>query len=195
MIALAFLMPLSFGVKGGALLSDTTTANTQAEYRWYTLGPSVEFRLPRNFAVEFNPALQAHRFTPTAPRTSLAAPPRSVSVTTPGSFPSWPSTTVGPSSPQAATQAAGSQSPTPSPLGYDRASTARSPASSTVPSPTPPTGPTTASPLEAAPAFPSSAVSNSAPSTATPAGSPSTSSSTKATSPAPTRTSTKSSSA
>ena len=82
MIALALLMPLASGVKGGALLSDTTTADTRAEYRWYTLGPSIEFRLPRNFAVEFNPLYKRHRLHQQPPSGIL------------GSFPFWPSTTL-----------------------------------------------------------------------------------------------------
>jgi hypothetical protein len=47
--------PVSFGIKGGLLLSDTTIGTIRAEDRWYTFGPSIECRLPHNFAIEFNP--------------------------------------------------------------------------------------------------------------------------------------------
>jgi opacity protein-like surface antigen len=55
--------PVSFGVKGGFLLSDTNTGYNRNEDRWYTVGPSVEFRLPRNFAVEFNPLYKRTGYT------------------------------------------------------------------------------------------------------------------------------------
>lgn len=43
--------PISVGVKGGVLLTDQLRSGVN-ESRFYTVGPTVEFRLPRNFAIE-----------------------------------------------------------------------------------------------------------------------------------------------
>jgi opacity protein-like surface antigen len=43
--------PVSVGVKGGFVLTDATRFSND-ESRNYTVGPTVEFRLPRNFAIE-----------------------------------------------------------------------------------------------------------------------------------------------
>lgn len=56
-------MPVTFGVKGGFVLSDSTAGYARAEDRWYTAGPSIEFRLPRGFAVEFNPLYKRTGYT------------------------------------------------------------------------------------------------------------------------------------
>ncbi len=64
-LALAAQRQFSFGVKSGVLLTDTTTGYSRSEDRWYTIGPSVEFRLPRNFAVEFNPLYKRTGYTTT----------------------------------------------------------------------------------------------------------------------------------
>jgi len=43
--------PVQFGVKGGFVLTDSTRY-TRDESRNYTFGPTIEFRLPRNFGIE-----------------------------------------------------------------------------------------------------------------------------------------------
>ncbi|MBL8235951.1 MAG: outer membrane beta-barrel protein [Bryobacterales bacterium] len=43
--------PVQFGVKGGVSLTEPTRY-TSPESRRYTLGPTVEFQLPRQFAIE-----------------------------------------------------------------------------------------------------------------------------------------------
>lgn len=51
----AFLMlqaqPISVGVKGGWILTDSSRSRVD-ESRNYTVGPTVEFRLPANFGIE-----------------------------------------------------------------------------------------------------------------------------------------------
>ena len=48
---------ISFGVKGGVSLTDQTRHNKD-ESRPYTIGPSIEVRLPGHFAVEFSALYQ-----------------------------------------------------------------------------------------------------------------------------------------
>lgn len=55
--------PVSFGVKGGFLLSESNTGYSRNEDRWYTAGPSIEFRLPHSFAIEFNPLYKRTGYT------------------------------------------------------------------------------------------------------------------------------------
>lgn len=53
----AFAQLVSFGVKGGIPLIDQTVNSTD-ESRPYIVGPSVEFRLPANFAIEVDALYQ-----------------------------------------------------------------------------------------------------------------------------------------
>ena len=43
--------PVQVGVKGGFVLTDSTR-QTNDESRNYTVGPTIEFRLPLNFGIE-----------------------------------------------------------------------------------------------------------------------------------------------
>ncbi|HBY60616.1 MAG TPA: hypothetical protein DEH78_12395 [Solibacterales bacterium] len=48
-------IPVSVGVKGGLFFTESTTGVERIEDRPYTVGPSIEMRLPKSFALEFNP--------------------------------------------------------------------------------------------------------------------------------------------